>query len=423
MKKNDAKQLLSPVLSCYHNLDISHGEGLYLVDTQNQRYLDFGSGIAVTSTGHCHPEVVSAIQHQAETLIHPCIAMGHYPSLLECATALTDLLPHASYSVFFDQSGTGAVEAAIKLAKFTSKRKKIVAFQGGFHGRSIGSLSLTTSKQHYREGYESFLIDDVDFFPYPYCYRCPWDADASTCQAKACSTALINSPLFDDDVAAVIIEPVLGEAGYVPAPLPFLKALQDVCTEKGILLILDEIQTGIGRTGKWFSFQHTDISPDIIVTAKGLGSGMPISACLAKAELMNQWPKGSHGGTYGGNPVTCAAATATINVVSSHLDAIPTLSNIAEDFLTQRLSDHPYIGDIRVTGLMIGIECVEDKQTKQPHPTLCVDIMTHCLTKHLIVLMCGLHGNVLRIAPPLIISESELINGLTLLCEVIDDYR
>lgn len=422
MTQSNKNTYLSPVLGKFHDLDIQSGHGCYLTDATGTDYLDFGAGIAVASTGHCHPAVVQAIQDQAATLIHPCIAMGTYPSLLSCAERLCSIVGPEPYSLFFDQTGTGAVEAALKLAKFVTGKHKIVAFQGGFHGRSMGSLSVTSSKKSYRDNIGP-MLEGVSFFPYPYCYRCPWNDDIQSCQTEACINALHTSDLFSSDVAAVIIEPILGEGGYVPAPHAFLRELEALCKEKNILLIIDEIQSGIGRTGHWFAFQEAGLSPDIVVTAKGLGSGMPIAACIAKKHIMDKWKAGAHGGTYGGNPVTCAAALATLDIIEKEKKRVPALAARATEQLTAGLSEHPFIGDIRIAGLMIGIECVTDKAQKTPHPELTSYILKECLKRNLIVLSCGIHHNVIRLAPPLIISDEELQTGLQTLIEVIHDYH
>lgn len=421
MLQDRGKNLFSPVLGKYHELEISAGKGCYLIDKQEKKYLDFGSGIAVASTGHCHPLVVAAIQKQAAELIHPCIAIGFCNALIECAEAILKLFPNDDYQVFFDQSGAAAVEAALKLAKYVTKKHKVIAFTGGFHGRSMGALSVTSSKKSYQENIGP-MLDGVEYFPYPYCYRCPWKSKKESCDSL-CVKALKESHLFTDDVAAVIIEPVLGEGGYTSAPKQFLQYLEKLCKEKNILLILDEIQTGIGRTGTWFNFEKSNLSPDIVVSAKGLGSGMPISACIAKKEIMNQWAPGSHGGTYGGNPIACAATLATLEVISENLPSVNLHSKFCEEYLNKNLLNHQYIGDIRVEGLMIGIEFVKDKDSKTPYPEIIAPLLKAAFKKQLILISCGIHSNVIRLAPPLIISEKELKKGLEILCEVIYDYN
>lgn len=422
--KEKANTYLAPVVGRYHELEIVKGEGSYLIDTAGKRYLDFGAGIAVAATGHCHPAVTHAIASQAATLIHPCIAIGNYAPLIDCAESLCALLPTASaadrYTVFFEQSGTGAVEAALKLAKSVRKKHRILAFEGGFHGRSMGSLSVTSSKRSYRDHLGPMLAG-VSFFPYPYCYRCPWGhASAASCTLD-CVTELGKLPLISDDLAAIIIEPILGEGGYVPAPIPFLKALSSVCAEHGVLLICDEIQSGMGRTGPWFNYEKAGIFPDIIVTAKGLGSGMPIGACLAKKHIMDQWQKGAHGGTYGGNPIACAAATATIEVIKKVKETIPQKSAICAETLHAALATHPFIGDIRINGLMIGIECVTDKALKTPNPHFVQSVLQAACKEGLILISCGSDGHVIRLAPPLTITLAELETGLTCLLKVLHD--
>jgi len=417
--KERSDQYLSGVIGRFYELEISHGKGCYLYDTAGKAYLDFGSGIAVASTGHCHPAVSDAIKKQADTLIHPCIAMGYYEPLASACENVTALTGSDEYRVFFTQSGSEAVETALKCAKYVSKRKKVIAFNGGFHGRTIGALSVTSSKKTYWDGYQ--LVDGTAFFPYPNVYRCPFELKNGQSEEAAYIDALNQSELFNEEVAAVIIEPVLGEGGYVPAPKAFLKALGLRCKEKGIYLILDEIQSGIGRTGTWFSYQQAGVSPDFVLTAKGLGSGVPVGACLAKRSIMDQWPKGAHGGTYGGNPIACAAVNATLEVIQGTLPAIDALSTCAKELLTTALKDHPLVGDIRVNGLMIGIEFVTNKESKAPNSEAMLSVMRACLEKGLIVLSSGVHNNVIRLAPPLIIEQDLLKKGLNTLCEVIHD--
>jgi 4-aminobutyrate aminotransferase len=412
--------VLSAVLGrFFSDLEVSHGKGCYLFGLDGKKYLDFASGIAVTSTGHCHPKVVKAIKKQAETLIHACIGIAYYEPPIKLAEMLAETLGGNLNSVFFTQSGSEAVETAIKLAKYTSGKSKILAFKGAFHGRTTGALSITSSKEKYTKGYEP-LLEGILSFPFPRCYRCPWNKDKNTCE-NYCSLELeeyINN--LDNDVAAAIIEPILGEGGYVLAPDHFLMTLKKICNKKNILLIFDEIQTGVGRTGNWFAFQNYNVEPDIITLAKGMGSGLPLGACIAQKELMDQWHAGAHGGTYGGNPLTCAAGVATLEVLEKNVDKVQKLGGKAITFLEEKLADNPFIGDIRGAGLMIGIEFVKNKATKEPYPEIIRKVMTTCLEKGLIIISCGMEDNVIRIIPPLIIKEKELFQGLTLLTEVIN---
>jgi 4-aminobutyrate aminotransferase len=417
-----ANTVLSPVSGHYTQLEVIRGQGCYLYDRQGQGYLDFSSGIGVCSTGHCHPSVVEAIQTQAATLIHGCIGVVYYEPPIALAETLGRILGHGLESVFFTQSGSEAVETAIKLAKYVTKKHKLIAFRGGFHGRTLGALSITTSKEKYRHGYEP-LLEGVTFFPYPYAYRCPFGMSETASEARCIQELEHFFSTLDTDVAAAIIEPVMGEGGYVAAPRGFLKALSRLCKERGILLIFDEIQSGFGKTGSWFYFQQIGVIPDIITLAKGIGSGLPLGACVSTTAIMNQWTTGAHGGTYGGNPVTCAAGLATIRVLEPVLPAIPVLATYAKTRLTAALATHPRVGDIRVTGLMIGIELVQDKATKAPDPDLTKAIIAACLAQNLIVISCGIHDNVIRLIPPLIIDQATLENGLNIFIDVLSGHQ
>jgi 4-aminobutyrate aminotransferase len=412
------KAVLSNVLGRYFQLEIVKGKGSYLFDINNRKYLDFASGIAVVSTGHCHPEVVKAINKQVKTLIHACIGIGFYNPPIELAEKIIKLTANQLNSVFFSQSGSEAIETALKLAKYVTKKPALVAFKGAFHGRSIGALSLTTSKEKYRNGYNP-LLEHIHYFPYPNCYRCPWQKERTTCQTK-CGHEIEKYLAGKKDIAAIIIEPIKGEGGYIPAPKAFLNILRQICNKNNILLIFDEVQTGFGRTGQWFAYQHYGIVPDIMALAKGIASGMPLGACLAKKEIMDQWTSGAHGGTYGSNPVTCAAGLATLKVLQKHLPQVSLLGQKAYALLKSKISQHKYVGDIRGQGLMIGIEFVKDKTSKEPHAQLVKKIMQDCLKEGLIVISCGMNDNVIRIIPPLTIKETELRKGLNILIKVIN---
>ncbi len=420
--RSRSKNVISNVIGRFFELEISHGKGSYLYTVDNKQYLDFGAGIAVTSTGHCHPKIVKAIQDQAATLIHPCIATGHYEAPIALAEKLCSILAPHECSVFFNQSGSEAVETAIKLARYVSKKQNIVAFKGGFHGRTYGALSLTSSKNKYWEGYGK-LLENIQFIPYPNTYRCPWGKQDPEDSLKKHLEELENTALLNSDVAAIIIEPVLGEGGYFPAPKQYLKKLEEICKKKNIFMIFDEIQSGIGRTGKWFDIQHNELDFDIITSAKGIGSGMPLAACIAKKEIMDKWPPGAHGGTYGANPVTCAAGLATLSVVEEILPNISPMSEKGFSLLRSKLEDHKYVGNIRGKGFMFGIEFVKDKQSKEPNKDIISLILKNCIAKGLIVMSCGVNDNVIRIMPPLTCSEEELLTGLNILTEVINDIH
>jgi 4-aminobutyrate aminotransferase len=414
--------VLSPVLAHYTRINIASGKGSYLYDVNDREYLDFTAGIAVASTGHCHPDVVEAIQKQAETLIHACAGVVYYGPNVELAERLGGLLDYNLKSCFFTQSGTEAIEACLKMAKYVTKKYKVLAFRGGFHGRTMGSLSTTSSKDKYRDGFGP-MVEGVSFFPYPYAYRSPWESTPDTFDDVAVSQLEAHFDTLGDDYAAAIIEPIMGEGGYVPASSAFLKALRRLCSQKGMLLIFDEIQTGMGRTGDWFNFHHHDVIPDIIALAKGIASGLPLGACISTPELMAKFSPGAHGGTYGGNPVCCQAAIATIDVLTGCIHDIPRKSQLAFSQLRHQLDGHPNVGDIRGQGLMIGVEVVKELGTKDPAPELTQRIMTMAAEQGLLIVSCGIYGNVLRIMPPLTISDEELASGLSILVSVFDECR
>lgn len=420
-----AKQTFSRVLANYHEyLEVARGEGAYLYSPDGTPYLDLSSGIAVTSTGHCHPDVVAAVTKQVSTLMHHCIGIGCSEVPIAFSEKLCSLFGEkGNYKSFLAQSGTEAVEAAIKLAKYTSKRDKLLAFKGGFHGRTMGSLSIT-SKQKYRDGYGS-LIENVIFLDYPMTYRCPWNTETeSDCIQKSLES--LESEYFSEDVAAVIVEPILGEGGIYMAPPEFLLRLEKKCREYGILLILDEIQTGMGRTGKWFAFQEHGLDPDIITVAKGIASGLPLSACVGKKDLMDAWDPGMHGGTYGGNPVACSAGLATIGVLESYYEQCDVVMKRLYESILKELLNLPCVGDIRYKGFMLGIELVKNKTSKEPAPDLVQEVLSRCLAKQIIVISAGIFSNVVRVLPALTIEEATLAHGLRNLAEVIrsvsDDY-
>ena len=416
-----ADKVLSPVLGHYSKLEVAYGRGCYLYDFHDQPYLDFATGIGAAATGHCHPEVVKAIKAQAETLIHANTGVVYYEPNIALAEELGQLLGAGLNSMFFTQSGTEAVEAAIKLAKYTSGKPGILAFKGAFHGRSLGSLSITTSKLKYQEGYFP-LLSNMHFFDYPYCYRCPWQKERSTCNLFCLEKFADYLPKISAELGAVIIEPVLGEGGYIPLPLGFLKGLREITEQQKVLLMLDEVQTGFGKTGAWFSFQKEAIEPDVVCVAKAIASGLPLGACVATSELMAKWTTGAHGSTYSGNPVCCQAALATIRVLKKALPNVTQLNQIAVEILSSNLKDYPYLGELRENGLMIALEFVKDKSTKEPYPELVKKVMVECLSNRLIVVSSGLFDNVIRLIPPLIITEGELRNGLEILIEAIKKY-
>lgn len=359
---------LSPLLRQATPVQAVRGEGMYLYDDQDRRYLDFTAGIGVTSTGHCHPAVVAAAQQQVGTLIHGQYTTVRHPLLDQLADALTDRLPDGLDSVYLGNTGSEAIEAALRTARLATGRPNVIVFQGGFHGRSMGAASMTTSKLAVRTGIQP-LMAGVVVAPFPYAFRYGWDIETTVEFCLNELDLILSTVTGPDETAAIFIEPVLGEGGYVPVPHTFMAGLRERCDRHGMLLIADEIQTGVGRTGEFWGFEHSGVKPDVITSAKGLGSGFPISACVASEELMSVGRPGSQGGTYGGNAVACAAALATLRVV----DDEGLVANAAEigrqllDRCTELAQRHPMIGDVRGLGLLIGLELVGDNQIGRAH--------------------------------------------------------
>jgi 4-aminobutyrate aminotransferase len=399
---------------------IVKGQGAYVWDHTGKRYLDFTSGIGVVNTGHCHPKVVAAIREQAELLLHTHQNTAFHAPMLRVLGALRDVVPPQLDTFFFANSGAEAVESAVKLARQATGRPNIIVFQRGFHGRTIGTMSLTASKTIYRAGYQP-LMPGVFIAPYAYCYRCP-QAEANPEKFgfdKDCTWALdeldfiLHSQTAPGETAAMLVEPVLGEGGYIIPPKRFLQGLRKMCDEHGILLIADEIQCGFGRTGRYFAFEHFDIVPDILIMAKGLASGMPLSAIASRSQIMNQAPPGSHGGTYGGNAVACAAAAASIRIYGDER-LLENAARLGERLLAelQKLKERfPSIGDVRGLGLMAGVEFVKPGG-KTPDKDKAMAVRNACVKNGLLILTCGTHDNIIRWIPPLIITAEQLEDGL-----------
>jgi 4-aminobutyrate aminotransferase len=405
--ERDAK-FMSPSFTRDYPLVAKRGHGAMVEDVDGNAFLDFAAGIAVCSTGHCHPKVVAAIQKQAAELIHMSGTDFYYESLPLLAERLGKTVPGSEEKkVFFTNSGTEAVEGALKLARYTTKRDKMIAFYGCFHGRTMGSLSLTASKSTQRKGFGA-LLSGVEHIPYPYAYRCAYGHTPETCGAEILETLenQIFKRLFDPtEVAGIIIEPIQGEGGYVPAPKFFMQELRRICTQHGIMLICDEVQSGMGRTGKWWAFEHSEIEPDIITSAKGIASGMPLGAIISKSSVMN-WKPGSHGTTFGGNPVCLAASLATMDLIEGGLQEN---ARRMGDYIFSRTADwtskFKIVGDVRGKGLMVGIEFVRDQRTKERAGDLRNAIVDSAFHKGLLVLGAG--ENSLRLSPPLLIDEEQ----------------
>jgi 4-aminobutyrate aminotransferase len=410
---------LSPVLGRYFERSWDHGEGHRLFDTAGRAYLDFANGIAVTALGHAHPRVTAAIHAQADKLIGPTGAIGYSQPVVTLARMLADTLPDPIDTVMFLNSGSEAIDGALKLARRVTGRPGIIAFHGAFHGRTFGATSVTTSNVNYRAGYEP-LLPSVYLAPFPAAYR---DFDGDDDRAtEACLAALrrtLGSAVPPSAVAAILIEPVQGEGGYYPAPPAFLRGLREICDEHGILLIADEVQTGFGRTGEMFAVQHWGVEPDILVMAKGIASGLPLSGILARAELMEHWKPGTHGGTYGGNVVSCAAALATLDVIEDE-DLVANARARGAQLvggLRELQADHGAIGDVRGLGCMVGVEFVKpgEGDGRIPDAALTKRVIGEALDRQLIVLSAGSYMNVSRLIPPLVTTTDEVDRALSIL--------
>src|SRR5438128_2017011 len=406
---------LSQVLYGYTPLFIDHAKGSYLYAVDGGRYLDFASGIAVTNLGHGHPEVSRAAKGPLGRRVHLAVVAHHEPAI-QLAERIADLAPGKLDKVFFANSGAEAVEGAIKLARYVTGRSALIAFQGAFHGRTYGALSLTASKSYYRERYEPFL-PGVYHVPYPYPYRNPTGtSDEATLEyVFDYIDEMLDTRVPPKNIAAFIVEPVLGEGGYVVPPAGFMPRLRALCDQHGILLIADEVQSGYGRTGKMFACEHTGVVPDIMTLAKSIASGLPLSAVVATSKLMDKWEPAAHGSTFGGNPVSCAAGIATLDVFAREGILANAAARGAE--LMRRLRDLqrrlPAIGEVRGLGLMVGVELVN--KDGSANKDLQKKIRKVCLDSGMVILSCGPHDNVLRLVPPLNLSQAELDEGWEIL--------
>jgi len=408
--------LLSPVWTHLTHIQPERGEGLYVYDADGNKYVDFTCGIGVTNTGHSHPRIVKAIQEQAEKMLFAQMNIYINPRAVELAEALNEVTPPEIDRFFFSNSGAEAVEASVKLARHATGRKNIIVFQGSFHGRTAQTMAMTTSKYVYRYKYQP-LPSGVFVAPFPFAYGSNMSTEAVT---KVCLHQLdfiLRGQSSPEETAAMIIEPVLGEGGYIEAPPAFMQALRRICDEHGILLIADEVQSGFGRTGKFWGYEHADIVPDIIVMAKGLGSGMPISGIASRADLMDKWKPGTHGGTYGGgNTLATVAALETVRIMQD--EKLPENAEKMGVYLQDKLrglqEKYPHIGDIRGFGLMTGVEfSIPDSGGKADKDTA-GKVLQACLDRNLLILTCGTFGNVIRFIPPLTITQEQMDEALAI---------
>jgi 4-aminobutyrate aminotransferase len=409
------RHFISPSYTRDYPLVAQRGEGVCVEDVDGNVFLDFAAGIAVVSTGHCHPDVVRAIQRQSATLIHMSGTDFYYPLLVQLAEKMAAITPgQFPKRVVFGNSGTEAIEAAIKMARYHTKRHRLIAFTGAFHGRTLGALSLTASKPVQRRGFGP-LLAGVAHAPYPDPYRCPAGHHAPECDCGSTEfiEKLFKSAVPPDEVAAIVVEPIQGEGGYIVPPASFLVKLRQMADRHGILLVFDEVQCGMGRTGKMWACEHSGVVPDVLVTAKGIASGLPLGVAVARAELMD-WGPGAHASTFGGNPVACAAALETIRLLEEKYVANAACMG---EYILGRLADWPHrhrlVGQVRGRGLMIGIELVKNQETREPAPEARQKVIERAFDRGLLILGCG--ESTVRLMPPLIIEREHADTALEIL--------
>jgi 4-aminobutyrate aminotransferase len=414
MIERDAK-VISPSYPRGYPFVMDHGKGTEVWDVDGNRFLDFMGGIAVVSTGYSHPKVIKAIQEQTEKFIHISSDFYH-ENWIALGEKLNEIAPFEEDALsFMTNSGTEAVETAIKLARYHTKRTNFIGFTGAFHGRTMGAVTFTASKAKYHGGFYP-LMNGVTHAPFPNPYRPVVERkkgeDYGEAVVRYIEEEILSQILPANHVAGILVETIQGEGGYIVPPEGFYPALRKLCDRHGILMILDEVQCGMGRTGKWWAIEHFGVEPDMITTAKGIASGMPLGACVARKSVMD-WEKGTHGNTYGGNPVSCAAALATIDLIGKEfMQNAAEVGQYALDALEEIKARHPSIGDVRGKGLMIGVEFVKDRESKEPAKELTDRVVDLGFEHGLLMLSCG--KSVIRIAPPLSISKSEMDEGLKL---------
>lgn len=415
---------LAPSMAKDHpNLPVVKAEGCYYYGADGKTYLDFTSGIAVENVGHRHPKVVEAIKEAADSLVHGPSGVIIYESILKLAAELQEVLPAGLDNFFFANSGTEAIEGCIKLAKHVTRRPYVISFTGNFHGRSIGALSVTTSKSKYRKYQQpSWLTYQL---PYALPEYLPEGADPEEFFPEKLEKdvkSLFKHQVDPEEVACMILEPVMGEGGYIIPPKSWMKKLREICDRYGILLIFDEVQTGFGRTGEWFAAQTFDVTPDIMAIAKGIAAGLPLSATVASKELMQQWPLGSHGTTFGGNPIACSAALASLSVMKEEklLDNTKAMGEYALSQLNKLKEKYDVVKDVRGVGLMLGIE-LQNAETKEPDGDAVMTVLNSCLEKGVLYYLCGNSGEVIRMLPPLTVTKEQIDQGIEWLDEALGE--
>jgi 4-aminobutyrate aminotransferase len=414
-------ETLSPILSRYYERAWTHGEGHRLYDSDGNSYLDFANGIAVTALGHHHPRVTAAIHDQVDKLLHVCNGLGYLEPVTRLAEMIVEETPDGLDSVYFGNSGSEIVDGAIKLTRRVSRRSHIIAFSGAFHGRTYGATSVTSSAINYRTGYDP-LLGDIHIAPFPSAYRdFAGDDEAASAASLVYLERLFAEQLPPASVAAFLIEPIQGEGGYVPAPVSFLRSLRELADRHGILLIMDEVQSGYGRSGKMWAFEHADIVPDVLLMAKSIANGMPLGAIVSSRDLQARWGVGAHGSTYGGSPVACAAGIAVIETIRDEglIENAATRGDELTRGLEALMAEDPRIGDVRGPGLMIGVEMVKDRDTREPDGDLGNALSARSADEGLLVLTCGPAHNIVRWIPPLDVSRAELEEALGIFQKVL----
>jgi len=409
---------MSPVWTRIFPIQSNRAEGCYIYAEDGKKYLDFTCGIGVTNTGHCHPKVVAAIREQAGLFLHAQANIVVHRPMMELIGELRTIVHPSIDGFFFSHSGAEAIEGAVKLARAATGKPNIIVFSGSFHGRTAGTMALTTSKTVYRAGFQP-LPAGVFVAPYPYAYKLGMSEEKTTEYCLNALEELLLSQTSPAETAAVLIEPVLGEGGYVNPPAAFMQGLRQLCDKHGLLLILDEVQSGFGRTGKWFAQEHFGVVPDIMTVAKGIASGLPLSGVFSRLDLMKKWQVGSHGGTYGGNALACAAAVATIRAMREE-DMIGNAARRGVQLMSglRKLQEqYPIIGDVRGLGLMIGTEFTVDG--KPADKSITKRVIHACEERGLLLLSCGTYDNVIRWIPPLIVSEEQINDALAIFAEAL----
>ncbi len=412
-------ELLAPVWTHLTDIQPAKAEGIYFYDADGNRTIDFTSGIGVTNTGHCHPKVVKAIQDQAAKLIFGQMNIVTSPAVVELAEKLNEITPPSIDRFFFSNSGAEAVEASVKLARQGTGKRNIIVMQGSFHGRTHQTMAMTTSKYIYRQNYQP-LPGAVFVTPFPYAYYYGWDEEETIDFCLKQLDLVLHSQSAPDETAAIVIEPVLGEGGYVPVPDGYLQELRKICDENNILLILDEVQSGFGRTGKFFAYEHAGIEPDIIIMAKGLGSGLPISGIASRSDLMAKWKAGTHGGTYGGgSAIAAAGACATIDVLRDEklLENSTEMGNYLMSKLRDLQKQYPVMGDVRGRGLMVGVEFTDEKG--EPDAATATAVNKYVVQNSLLLLICGSYQNVVRWIPPLIVTKEQIDEAVAIFADAL----